>query len=107
VAFPHLFKSSYQDNPCWKSFNHYTIPYDSLDRNRPLIHQIKHFKPLTMSSVQHPFLLSVEDVAQRYSTNTDTGLTSAQVAELRRNNAPNELDGGDGVPAWKILVGVP
>jgi magnesium-transporting ATPase (P-type) len=53
---------------------------------------------------RHPFLLSVEDVAQQLGTNTETGLSARQVAELRNVSPLNELEGGGGVSWYKILL---
>jgi P-type Na+/K+ transporter len=52
----------------------------------------------------HPFLLSVEDVAQQLGTNIETGLSARQVAERRKEFPPNELEGGSGVSWYKILI---
>jgi P-type Na+/K+ transporter len=53
---------------------------------------------------RHPFLLSVEDVARQLGTNIETGLSARQVAELRNEFPPNELEGGGGVSWYKILI---
>ena len=53
---------------------------------------------------RHPFLLSVEDVARQLGTNIETGLSARQVAELRNEVPPNELEGGGGVSWYKILI---
>lgn len=53
---------------------------------------------------RHPFLLAVEDVAQQLGTDLQTGLTARQVAELRNEFPPNELEGGEGVSWYKILI---
>ncbi|KKA29073.1 hypothetical protein TD95_004180 [Thielaviopsis punctulata] len=52
---------------------------------------------------KHPFLLSVEETANAFSTKTDKGLTSEQVEKLQAIHPPNELDVGDGVAWYKIL----
>jgi hypothetical protein len=53
---------------------------------------------------RHPFLLSVEDVAQQLGTNIETGLSARQVAELRKEFPPNELEDGVGVAWYKVLI---
>ena len=53
---------------------------------------------------RHPFLLSVEDVANQLETNIETGLTARKVAELQKNHPPNELEGGGGISWYKILI---
>jgi len=53
---------------------------------------------------RHPFLLSVEDVARQLKTNVETGLSARQVAELRNEFPPNELEGGGGAAWHKILI---
>jgi P-type Na+/K+ transporter len=53
---------------------------------------------------RHPFLISVEDVARQLGTNIETGLSARQVAELRNEFPPNELEGGGGVSWYKILL---
>jgi len=53
---------------------------------------------------RHPFLLSVEEVAQQLSTNIETGLSSRRVTELQRECPPNELVGGGATAWYKILI---
>lgn len=53
---------------------------------------------------QHPFLLSVEEVARQLDTNIETGLNAAKVQEFQRNHPPNELEDGGGVSWHKILI---
>jgi magnesium-transporting ATPase (P-type) len=53
---------------------------------------------------RHPFLLSVEDVAQALNTNTEKGLSSAQVKELSEKYPKNELDVGEGVVWYTIFI---
>ncbi|RFU28751.1 hypothetical protein B7463_g7598, partial [Scytalidium lignicola] len=53
---------------------------------------------------RHPFLLSVEDVAQQYGTNLETGLTTRKVGDLQKQYPKNELQGGEGIPWYKIFL---
>lgn len=52
----------------------------------------------------HPFLLTVENVAQQLGTNIETGLSKRQVADLQKDHPPNELEGGGGIAWYKILI---
>ncbi|RDL40342.1 uncharacterized protein BP5553_00321 [Venustampulla echinocandica] len=53
---------------------------------------------------RHPFLLSVEDVANQLGVSIETGLTARKVAELQQTCPPNELVGGGGIAWYKILI---
>lgn len=53
---------------------------------------------------RHPFLLSIEDVAQQLGTNIETGLTARQVADIQKDCPANELEGGGGIAWYKILI---
>jgi len=53
---------------------------------------------------RHPFLLSVEDVAQQLETNIYTGLSARQVVELHNEFPPNELDSRGGTSWHTILI---
>ncbi|KAN0113224.1 potassium/sodium eff [Hyaloscypha variabilis] len=53
---------------------------------------------------RHPFLLSVEDVAQQLETNIHTGLSVRQVVELHNEFPPNELDSGGGASWHRFLI---
>jgi Na+-exporting ATPase len=55
-------------------------------------------------SQKHPFLLSIEDVVQQLNTSIESGLSAAKVQEIQRNHPPNELEGGGGVPWYKVLL---
>lgn len=59
--------------------------------------------PIRQRAGPHPFLLSVEDVAQQLQTSIETGLTALRVQELQRTYPLNELQGGGGVTWYKIL----
>ncbi len=48
---------------------------------------------------RHPFLLSVEDVADTLHTDVEKGLTALQVQQLSRTYPPNELT-VEGVKPW-------
>jgi Na+-exporting ATPase len=58
----------------------------------------------TSTLEKHPFLLPIEEVAQQLGTNIESGLSAVKVQELQRNHPPNELEGGGGVPWYKILL---
>ncbi len=53
---------------------------------------------------KHPFLLPVHDVADALNTNTEKGLSSAQVAELSQKYPKNELDIGGGIVWYTIFI---
>ncbi|KAH6682874.1 P-type ATPase-like protein [Halenospora varia] len=53
---------------------------------------------------KHPFLLLVEETAQQLGTNIETGLTARSVSELQKSHPRNELEGGDGVAWYRILI---
>lgn len=61
-------------------------------------------KPAHKTTDRHPFLLPVKNVAQQLSTNIETGLSKRQVADLQKDHPPNELEGGDGIAWYKILI---
>ena len=61
-------------------------------------------KTQTRRTNQHPFLLSVHEVAKHLETNIDTGLTARKVAELQKECPPNELVGDGGIAWYKILT---
>jgi magnesium-transporting ATPase (P-type) len=61
-------------------------------------------RPTQHRDDRHPFLLTVEDVAQQLGTNLKTGLTARQVAELQSKYLPNELEGSGGVSWYKTLL---
>ncbi|CZR53360.1 related to Ca2+-transporting ATPase [Phialocephala subalpina] len=61
-------------------------------------------KPAHKATDRHPFLLPVKNVAQQLSTNIETGLSKRQVADLQKDHPPNELEGGDGIAWYKILI---
>lgn len=52
----------------------------------------------------HPFLLSIQDVAQQLKTSIETGLSKRQVADLQKDYPANELEGGGGIAWYKILI---
>lgn len=51
-----------------------------------------------------PYQLTPEEVAQELETNVDTGLSPAQAGQAFSKYGSNELDGGEGVPIWKVFV---
>jgi Na+-exporting ATPase len=61
-------------------------------------------KSPTSALQKHPFLLPVEEVAQQLGTNIENGLSSVKAQEIQRNHPSNELEGGGGVPWYKILL---
>jgi Na+-exporting ATPase len=62
-------------------------------------------KKTPISALQkHPFLLSVEEVAQQLGTNIESGLSAIKAQELQRNHPLNELEDGGGVPWYKIFL---
>ncbi|KAH6635616.1 hypothetical protein B0J18DRAFT_419269 [Chaetomium sp. MPI-SDFR-AT-0129] len=53
---------------------------------------------------RHPFLLSVDEVAQAAGTDVDKGLTSARAAELQQQYPRNELDVGGSIAWYTIFI---
>lgn len=51
-----------------------------------------------------PYQLTPEEVAQELETNVDTGLSPVQAGQAFSKYGSNELDGGEGVPIWKVFV---
>lgn len=51
-----------------------------------------------------PYQLTPEEVAQELETNVDTGLSPAQAGLALSKYGSNELDGGEGIPIWKVFV---
>jgi Na+-exporting ATPase len=60
--------------------------------------------PKQPGNARHPFLLPFDEVAQRFGTNIDTGLSARQVLELQKECPPNELEGGGAVAWYKLLL---
>ncbi|CAK7205570.1 potassium/sodium eff [Sporothrix eucalyptigena] len=52
----------------------------------------------------HPFLLSIQDVAKQLETDTDKGLTTAQVQQRQSQYGPNELEVHEPTPWYSILI---
>jgi P-type Na+/K+ transporter len=53
---------------------------------------------------RHPFLLTVQDVANSLGTDVERGLTTPQVAQLHEKYPPNELDVGGAIPWYTIFL---
>lgn len=51
-----------------------------------------------------PYQLSSDEVAQELKTNVETGLSPAQAGQALDKYGSNELDGGEGIPIWKVFV---
>lgn len=60
--------------------------------------------PTSARTDRHPFLLSIEDVAQQLGTSIENGLSARRVEELQKTNPKNELEGGGGTPWYSILL---
>jgi magnesium-transporting ATPase (P-type) len=77
-----------------------------LSKDNTHFNAIKMAPPTKQSKTtdRQPFLLSVEDVAKQLDTNIESGLSARQVSELQKSNPPNELEGGGGVPWYKIFI---
>ncbi|CAK7563678.1 MAG: potassium/sodium eff [Sporothrix epigloea] len=58
----------------------------------------------TPSFTNHPFLLSVQDVAKQLETDVDKGLTAAQVQQRQSQYGPNELEVHEPTPWYSILI---
>ncbi|KJR86217.1 calcium-transporting ATPase [Sporothrix schenckii 1099-18] len=58
----------------------------------------------TPSFTQHPFLLSVEDVAKQLETDVDKGLTAVQVKQRQAHYGRNELEVQEPTPWYSILI---
>lgn len=50
------------------------------------------------------YQLTPEQVAQELETNVETGLSPAQAEQALTKYGSNELDGGEGIPIWKVFV---
>jgi hypothetical protein len=55
------------------------------------------------SPATHPFLQTPDEVAQRFNTNIENGLTTAQVIELRKICKRNELEVAGAVKWYRVL----
>lgn len=60
--------------------------------------------PAKPSFSRPAYQLTPEQVAQELQTNVDTGLSPAQAEQALSKYGPNELDGGEGIPIWKVFV---
>ncbi|CAK7219839.1 potassium/sodium eff [Sporothrix bragantina] len=58
----------------------------------------------TPSFTQHPFLLSVQDVAKQLETDVDKGLTAAQVKQRQEQYGRNELEVHEPTPWYSIFI---
>ncbi|KAL1891022.1 potassium/sodium eff [Sporothrix stenoceras] len=58
----------------------------------------------TPAFTQHPFLLSVQDVAKQLETDIDKGLTAVQVQQRQAKYGPNELEVQEPTPWYSILI---
>lgn len=56
------------------------------------------------TTTPHPFLLHVKDVAQQLGTHLETGLSKRQVVDLQKDHPANELENGEGIAWYKILI---
>ncbi|CAK7233630.1 potassium/sodium eff [Sporothrix curviconia] len=56
------------------------------------------------SFTQHPFLLSVQDVAAQLETDVDKGLTAVQVKQRQEQYGRNELEVHEPTPWYSILI---
>ncbi|KAK3943276.1 hypothetical protein QBC46DRAFT_351651 [Diplogelasinospora grovesii] len=59
---------------------------------------------MTAEFERHPFLLSVQEVVDFLGTDTDKGLSTEQLQQLRQTYPPNELDVGGAVSWYTILI---
>lgn len=64
----------------------------------------KDFEPTKPAFSRPPYQLSFEQVAQELETNVETGLSPAQAEQALSRYGSNELDGGEGIPIWKVFV---
>lgn len=60
--------------------------------------------PSTPIFSRPPYQLTPEEVAQELETNVDTGLSPVQAGLALSKYGSNELDGGEGIPIWKVFV---
>ena len=63
-----------------------------------------HLVEMSAQYSKHPFLLTVQDVVDTLNTDMDKGLSSVQVAQLRQQYPPNELDIGGAIPWYTIFI---
>lgn len=53
---------------------------------------------------KHPFLLSIDELTEILNTDTETGLSDANVVKLQEKYGPNSLH-GEGGARWYTLLG--
>ena len=52
----------------------------------------------------HPFLLSIDEIADHLKTNTETGLSPAAAKSAADHYGPNSLEGEGGVKWYHVLT---
>lgn len=60
--------------------------------------------PPTQIFSRPPYQLSAEQIADEFGVNVETGLPPIEAGQRLEKYGNNQLDGGEGVPIWKVLV---
>lgn len=65
----------------------------------------RQYSPEHLSLSSPAYLLTAEEIVQQLATDTDNGLSEEEAQRRITKYGLNELEAGDGVSAFKILMG--